>query len=464
MRVYLLNPPFVKNFIRSSRWARRAFAGSQWYPIFLAYATGFLEENGHKVKLADALASNTNIDNVLLDLKSFSPDIVVVYTSWPSLASDISLSEKIKKETGALIVFVGPWCAMNPKRILSKSLSVDVVIRKELELPLLEIANGRNLSEIRGIDWQKGGKVFENKDGDFLTNEQLDQLPFVTDVYRKHLDIKNYRQSSLKYPFVDFFTGRGCYWGQCTFCLWPHTIHSGAPRYRKRGIDNVLSELKYIKQYLPEVKEVFVQDDTLPSDRALEFSKAILKNNLKINWSCYAKPLLDYKTLAMMKGAGCRCLHVGYESADDDILRFCRKGQTVKMMERFTKDAKKAGLIIHADFIVGLPGETKETIVKTINWAKRLKLLDYQFAVLQPEENTPVYDYLKKKKYLSGKDEINYPELSSGDLSKWRIRAYHKIYLSPSYLLRLVKHPSQMKRMLNMSIKGLPNLIKKRRD
>jgi len=462
MKIYLLNPPYYKGFMRSARWARPAFAGSQWYPIFLAYAAGFLEKNGNLAKLVDALVSGMTFQNVIEDVKIFSPELVVVYTSWPSLENDVRLAEEIKKEVKCLIVFVGPWCAMSPEKILKKSEAVDAVIRKEIELPVLNLAQGKDISKIRGLSWRKDNQLIHNLDEDFLTPEQLDELPFVTDVYRRHLIIRNYRQTSLKYPFVDLFTGRGCYWGQCTFCLWPHTIYKGAPRYRKRNIKNVIEELKYVLRALPEVKEVFIQDDTLPRDRAIELSEEILKNNLKITWSCYAKPILDYKTLKLMKKAGCRCLHVGYESADLDILKFCRKGQTPEMMERFTRDAQKAKLIIHGDFMIGLPGESEKTISKTINWAKSLKLLDYQFAVIQPEPGTPLYDFLKEKGFLTGEDEVNYPQFSSKDMFDWRLRAYRKIYLNPEYILRLLKHPSELKRLAKMAVSALPNLIFKR--
>lgn len=465
MRVYLLNPPYYKGFMRSARWARPAFAGSQWYPIFLAYATGFLEKNGHQAKLVDAQVEGMNFLDVREGVKKFSPELVAIYTSWPSLDNDLALAEEIKKEVDCLMVFVGPWCAANQEKILKKSKAVDAVIRREIELPILNLARGKNVSEAKGLSWQKNSQIIHNPDESFLTPEQLDELPFVTDVYRRHLNIKNYNQTSLKYPFVDLFGGRGCSWGQCIFCLWPHTIHKGAPLYRKRNIKNVLLELKNVQKTLPEVKEVFFQDDTLPKDRAIELSEEILRNNLKITWSCYAKPILDEETLKLMKKAGCRCLHVGYESADLNILKFSKKGQTQEIMEKFTKDAKKAKLVIHGDFMIGLPGENEKTILKTINWAKSLGLLDYQFAVIQPEPGTPLYDFLRENRFSAGEDEVNYPELSSKDMFNWRLRAYRKIYLDPKYILRCLNHPAEIKRLLKMAIYAAPNLIlnKKRR-
>jgi len=464
MRVYLLNPPYYKGFMRSARWARPAFAGSQWYPIFLAYATGFLEKNGHQAKLVDAVVEEMTFQNTVEDVKRFSPELVAIYTSWPSLDNDVRLAEEIKKEVKCQIAFVGPWCAADQEKILNKSETVDAVIRKELELPLLSLVERKNISEIKGLSWRKNGQIIHNPDEDFLTPEQLNELPFVTDVYRRHLDIRKYHQTSLRHPFVDLLTGRGCSWGQCIFCLWPHTIHKGASLYRKRNIKNVIEELKNVQKTMPEVKEIFIQDDTLPKERAIELSEEILRTNLKITWSCYAKPLLDYETLKLMKKSGCRCLHVGYESADLDILKFSRKGQNQEMMEKFTKDAQRAKLIIHGDFLIGLPGENKETILKTVNWAKTLGLLDYQFAVIQPEPGTPLYEFLKERGFLSGEDEVNYPQFSSRDMFDWRLRAYKKIYLDPKYILRLLKHPSEMERLFKMAGSALPNLIFKKGD
>jgi anaerobic magnesium-protoporphyrin IX monomethyl ester cyclase len=461
MKIYLLNPPFYKGFIRSSRWARPAFAASQWYPIFLAYAAGWLEKNGHSVKLVDGLAEGMLVEDVKKDADAFNPDIIVVYTSWPSLENDVKIAEAIKN--GSLLFLAGPWTGADPEKALKKSPMIDGVIRKELEIPLLALAEGKKISEIKGISWREKENIHHNAGEEFLTEEQLDGLPFVTSIYKKYLNIRKYEQTSLKYPFVDMFSGRGCYWGQCAFCLWPHTIFKGAKLYRKRNIENVIEELKYIKKELPQVKEVFFQDDTLQKERAIEISNHILKNKLKITWSCYAKPLLDYNTLKLMKKAGCRCLHVGYESSNQEILTTSKKGQTPKIMEEFTENARKAKLTIHGDFIIGLPGETEKTIMETIKWAKSLKLLDYQFAVLQPEPGTPMYDILKERQAIAEEDEINYPGLSSCKMFEWRLSAYKKIYLNADYIFRSLKKPKEFKRLLKMARAGIPNLIFKKK-
>jgi len=469
MKIYLLNPSFVENYVRSSRCTWIPVAGSNWYPIFLAYATGYLEKNGFEVKLVDALVDGIPHEKIIEDIKDFSPNITVIYTSLDSLENEIKLAEMIKKEINTFIVFVGPWCAMDPEGILKKSKAVDGVIRREFELPLLNLAKTMekniDLKEIKELTWQKNNQIFNNPDGEFINDKELNEVPFVTGVYKKFLHIENYHQTSLKYPFVDMFTARGCAWGKCTFCLWPNTIHKGA-KYRARTINNVIEEIKFIKRELPQVKEIFFQDDMLPRARMKELAEAIIENNLKITWSGYAKADLDLETMRLAKKSGCKFLHIGYESGVQEILNNINKGEIVPKVEEFTKNAKKAGISIHGDFIFGLPGETVETIKKTIKWAKKLNISDYQFVVPQPHPATPFYNWLKLKGYLTENGEPNYPNLSINDLEYWRFYAYRHIYLSPKYLLtsllRSLKEPKELIRLVKIGIKGLPKIFRKK--
>jgi len=301
MKVLLLNPPFVKGFMRNARWAVVGISGSYWYPIYLAYCTGLLEREGHKAKLLDAQVDGLSHEETLKIAQDFSPQLTVLYFSTASLENDISVGQKIKQLTGSEIILVGPWASIKPEETLKKAKSIDMLARGEFDFTVLEVANKRPKKSIKGLFWKnKKGKVIQNLPRPPVSAKELDKFPFVTDVYRRHLNIRNYHQTGHQHPFVDLFTGRGCFWGQCTFCLWPHTINKGAG-YRKRKIANVIKELKFINKEMPYIKEVFIQDDTLPQDRAIELSQAILKNNLKICWSGYARPNLDFQTLKLMK-------------------------------------------------------------------------------------------------------------------------------------------------------------------
>ena len=158
-------------------------------------------------------------------------------------------------------------------------------------------------------------------------------------------------------PFVSLYTTRGCP-AQCTFCLWPQTL-SGHP-WRKRSADAVAAEMAKAKQYWPWVKEFFFDDDTFNIQKARTIELCAKLKPLGMTWSCTSRVTTDYETLKAMKEAGCRLLIVGYESGDPQILKNIKKGATVERARDFTRDCKKLGLVIHGDFILGLPGETKE--------------------------------------------------------------------------------------------------------
>lgn len=463
MNVLLLNPPFRPNFIRSARSTWPSISGSNWYPIFLAYAAGWLEKHGHQVKLVDALVAEISASQVFRIARDFKPDLTAIYISPQSLKSDLNIAKQIKKHTGSQIILVGPWCSVSPETILKANKEVDAIIPREFDQVLLQLAEEKTKKTIKGLVFRQGKQIITNLPADFLTPKELDQFRFVTEVYKKFLPLDKYYQASLLHPFVDLFTGRGCSWGKCTFCLWPNTIHRSAT-YRTRNPENVIEELKFVKNNLPEVKEIFFQDDTLPAWRAKQLSSLILKNKLKIAWSCYCRAEIDLETLKLMKKAGCRYLHVGYESANEKILKNMRKGTTPVMMKKFTEDTKKAGLKVHGDFILGLPGETEATIKQTIAWAKKLGIEGYQFFIPQPQEGTPLFAYLKKKGYLKNKEEINYPNLKYDQLCAWRFKAMREIYFSPGYFFNTLKNISSLAdflRLIRTSAYALPNMLKK---
>ncbi len=141
-----------------------------------------------------------------------------------------------------------------------------------------------------------------------------------------------------------------------------------------RSAENVIAEVRWIKEHMPEVKEIMFDDDTFTDSAALPRVEAIAlgMGELGMTWSCNAKANVPYKTLKVMKENGLRLLLVGYESGDDQILLNIKKGLRTDIARRFTEDCRKLGILIHGTFILGLPGETEETIEKTIRFAKEI--------------------------------------------------------------------------------------------
>ena len=208
--------------------------------------------------------------------------------------------------------------------------------------------------------------------------QDLDSLPHVTDVYKRDLDVTRYNVPFLLHPYVALYSTRGCP-AQCTFCLWPQTL-SGHP-WRKRSSDDIAREMAKAKEHWPNVKEFFFDDDTFNIQKARTIELCAKLKPLGLTWSCTSRVTTDFETLKAMKEAGCRLLIVGYESGDAQILKNVKKGATVERAREFTRDCHKLDLVVHGDFILGLPGETRETIRNTINFAKELDVETIQVSV-----------------------------------------------------------------------------------
>ena len=448
MKVYMLNPPYIPHFGRGMRWQDTGRAGTLYYPIWLSYATAVVEQE-YETRLVDAPAWNWSREDVIEDVKRFKPDLIVMDSSFPSLKNDIEVAEEIKRNCEAKIVLVGPPASQFPDEILSSD-GIDIVARWEYDFTVRDIAKAleenRDFKDIRGISYKENGKIIHNPNREFTTSEDLDKIPFVSKVYKKHLNIRDYYLSSSLYPEVQIFTGRGCPY-LCTFCSWTQTLMGR--KYRVRSISNVLDELEWIQENLPEVKEVFFEDDTftINKKRVLEFCKEYRERGLDITWACNARADLDYETMKEMKKANCRLLIVGYESGSDEILRNIKKGITVEQIRRFAKDARRAGLLVHGDFIIGLPGETKETIELTRKLIKETKPDILQVSVASPFPGTEFYKWCEENGYLLINDPneyldgqghqkaiISYPWLTAEEIVQKVDSILKEYYLSLGYV------------------------------
>jgi len=449
MRIYLLNPPFLPNFVRCGRWqGATARSGGLDYPKWLAYATGILEKS-HKVRLVDAPAMKLNKEDIITDATKYQPDLVIVESNFSSLSNDISVAASLKDSTKSKTVFVGPPASQFSRQILQND-GIDIVARYEYDFTLKDIAEaieaGDELVEVKGISYKKNGKTFHNQDREFSNSEDLDKMPFVSEIYNKHLNIRDYFLSQSLYPEIQIFTGRGCP-NKCTFCSWPVTLMG--KKYRSRSAENIADEFEYVQEELPEVKEIFIEDDTFTINKKLvkAFCEEVKRRKIDVAWSCNARANLDYTTMKAMKDAGCRLLIVGYESGCDDMLQNIKKGVNTEQMKAFTKEAKKARLMIHGDFIIGLPGETKETADKTLKFIKELKPNILQVAVATPIPGTEFYDWVKKNGFMlvdnleESIDEngyqkciISYPEFTKDNIENYVDRALKEYYLNPSYI------------------------------
>jgi hopanoid biosynthesis associated radical SAM protein HpnJ len=443
MKTLLLNPPSFEKFDggASSRWPATREIESYWFPVWLSYPAGLIPGS----RLLDASPHKIDWQQTVTICKDY--EFLVLFTSTVGFHSDVKLLRKIKEANHSMkVAFVGPHGHIRPDETLNASEDIDFIVRGEFDHAVADYAHGKPLSEILGASYRKDGKIVHNAAQAQLHTAELDALPFASDVYKRDLQIENYNVPFLLNPFISFYTSRGCP-ALCTFCMWPQTISGHA--WRTRSVDNVVEEVKRALHHFPQMKEIFFDDDTfnIRKDRALELSAKF--KPLKFQWSCTARCHSKYEELKAMADAGARLFIVGFESGDPQILKNIKKGATVEMAREFMKNCRKVGIKVHGDFIIGLPGETKETINNTIEFAKELDCETIQVSLAHAMPGTELHDTMSKEGFLRVEaladagghqlPHIEYPHLSKADMMSGVNRFYDEYYFRPKVAWRIVK-------------------------
>ncbi len=441
MKTLLLNPPSFENFDggASSRWPATREISSFWYPVWLAYPAALIKES----RLLDAPPHGISAQETVQIAKDF--DFVVVFTSSAGFQSDVRLAENIKANRPLTkIAFVGPLVSVQPEESLRASSAIDFVVRKEFDYQLKEFAEGRNLADISGVSYRKNGGVVHNPEESAL--KTLSQLPWVTPIYKRDLDFRRYNVPFLLNPYVSFYTTRGCP-ALCTFCLWPQTFDGHA--WRTREPEDVAGEVRFAIEAFSGLQEIFFDDDTftIRKSRVLELCEKL--NPLKVTWSSTSRVQVDMETLKAMRAAGCRLFIVGFESGDPQVLKNIKKGATVEQALTFVRNCKKVGIVVHGDFIIGLPGETPETIERTVQFAQELDCETIQVSIAHAYPGTEFYDYLKGHDYFTNDrmtddqghqlPNFEYPNLSRAELVQAVEHFYDRYYFRPRVVYRIVR-------------------------
>ncbi len=422
-----------------ARYQMKREVKSFWYPTWLAQAAAMVEG----AKLIDAPPHDLKFADIVDDVKAH--ELIVVHTSTPSFKSDCKTAGMIRElNPTAIVGFIGAKVAVEPEESLKACKAIDFVARNEYEFTIKEIAEGHDWATIKGMSYRnKDGAIVHNPEREILMD--MDRLPSVLPLY-KQLDTTKYFGGYLKHPYVSFYTGRGCK-SHCTFCLWPQTI--GGHKYRFRSIPVVVEEIKYIQKNFPEVKEIFFDDDTLTDnhDRVEALAKELGK--LGVVWSCNAKANVPRKTLEAMKAGGLRLLLVGYESGNQKILHNIKKGLLVDVARKFSKDCRELGIVVHGTFILGLPGETRETIQETLAFAKEVNPRTLQVSLAAPYPGTFLYNQAKQNGWFASDVDLltedgtqiaplNYPHLSHTEIFASVENFYKKFYFRPSKIAEIV--------------------------
>ncbi len=441
MRTLFLNPPSFEGFDggASSRWPSTREIESYWYPVWLCYPAGMIPDS----KVVDAPPHGISIEQTVQMAKDF--ELLVLFTSTPGFNVDVKIANMMKDLNPKLkVCFVGPPVTTEPDKALNATTAIDFIVRREFDHQIANYAKGVPLEELPGVSYRKDGKNVHNPEGPVIEN--LDELPWVSKVYKRDLDFRRYNVPFLLNPYISLYTSRGCP-AMCTFCLWPQT-HSGH-RWRLRSNEDIVNEVKYIKDNFPGLKEIFFDDDTFNYREARTIALCKEFEKLDFTWSCTSRVTTSEDTLKAMKDAGARLLIVGYESGDQQILKNIKKGATVEGAKRFTNQAHKLGLTIHADFIIGLPGETRDTIRNTIDFAKNLDCETIQVSIAHAYPGTEFYDFAKQNALINVQmsDEqghqlpnVIYPGiLDEAEMMEWVERFYGEYYFRPKAAWRIVR-------------------------
>ncbi len=468
----VINEPFVKDFCRTQRWAARTRGRVLRAPDWLAYATSVLESRDREVELHDFPAMDWGKDKLRELVARKQPKYVVLDSTTPSIYSDIECAKICKEESDCKVIMVGPHASAVPKDTLESAKgAVDVVARREYDYTVSEIIeaddSGKGFNGLLGVSYLNGSEIKHNADRPYIEN--LDALPFPA---WHHLDLMKYFDGGKLYPYIDMIAGRGCFY-KCSFCLWPQVMHGNS--YRLRSAKNVVDEMEWDLKNWPQVKkgEIFFEDDTFTVDRerAMQVCNELKERDLGLTWSVNSRAdVIDRELFKNMKSAGCRLLLIGFESGVQDMLNKMRKGTTIERTKKFVEAAKAEGLKLHGCFVLGLPGETRETMQQTIKYALDLKLDTLQFSAAVPFPGTEYYNVCKESGLITAKDwsdwlsdgeqasVVDYPGLTRKEINSCVDQGLKSFYLRPGYMMNFLldtRSPSDLYR----KIKGAKNFF-----
>lgn len=463
MNIAFINPPFHPKYSRGSRSPAVTKSGTVYYPIWLALAAGYAEKKGHNIILIDSPAEVISTDETLERLQKFNPQLIVVETSTGSITKDAEFVVEVKKYFPNIhACLVGNHVTAMHKETLEQYPAVDSVARNEYEETIVDLAehliNETNLNDVLSLTWSNGEVVIN---GARPSLKDIDSMPFASEIFKRYCNPKNYFFSAGRFPQMMMYTGRGCPY-LCTYCVYPQNFYGHT--YRHRSAKSIADEFKYIEDNFPEVVEVTIEDDTFTvyKKHTIDVCKLLVEQNNKLTWTCNVRADLDEETMVWMKKAGCRLVIVGFESGSNEILKLMKKGLKVEQFKA-AENAKKAGLLIHACYMMGNRGETLSTMNETLELAKKLNTDTAQFFPLMIYPGTEAYEWADKEGLIDAKsfDEWLTPEglhntvVRTHDLTAQEIvdfcnYARREYYLRPAYFMmkakNIITNPAELRR------------------
>jgi len=451
MKVLLVVPPSRSTVVE--------IFGTGGPPLNLAYLASALESEGHEVRIVDSLALGYGLRELGQEVRSFDPDVVGITATTPAIYRAYEVAELVKAiSPDCVVVLGGPHATFASSEVLSDCPHVDVVVRGEGEMTLCDVVNrlarGSGLKGVLGITHRHGGTIRHEPPRPLV--KDIDALPWPA--YHL-LPMDRYEFEGVRFGVM--LTSRGCPY-RCIFCSSSKLM---GKVWRARSPEDVVEEARLLAEEY-RIRELEFLDDTFTLDmrRARRIADLLVEEGLDMNWSCSSRANTISEELALrLRRAGCHSIYLGVESASQETLNFLKKGITVEQVLDAFRALRKADLNIVATFILGIPCETKDMMVRTIRFAKKMNPTLAQFTIFTPYPGTEAYEEARRKGLLLTRDWSKYdtltpvlkhPYVSPREIMRLFYRAYLSFYTSLGFLLNAIR-----RRLLPFLIRGLKGII-----
>ncbi|MCX8181866.1 MAG: B12-binding domain-containing radical SAM protein [Candidatus Methanomethyliaceae archaeon] len=437
MKVVLVNPPTTASL------ETVATLGLKAPPLGLAYIAAAIKKEGYDVSIIDSVALDISHHKLGEILQREHPDVIGVTSTTPTIY-DAMKSVTIAKNVcpDSITIMGGCHITFLPEETMGECTSLDIGVIGEGEATVVDLLNAfeakKPLSEVDGIVYRKDAKLVRTRPRRLIEN--LDDIPFPA---RDLLPLDRYTVLGERHRLGNILTSRGCPF-RCIFCS---SSQFYGKRFRARSPKNVVDEIEeLINKYKIKTFEIIDDNFTVDKKRAMEITEEIIRRGLKIWWTCGSRvDLISRELLESMKKAGCALIYYGIESGSERVLSILRKGITLEQAKSAIRLAKEVGMEVVGSFIIGVPGETKEDVMKTIKFAKESGIDFAQFTAMTPYPGTEVYEIAKREGLLRTNDWSHYTtinpvmrtkELTVEEISYLVGLAYRRFYLSLSFIYK----------------------------
>ncbi|MEG3224527.1 MAG: B12-binding domain-containing radical SAM protein [Methanobacteriales archaeon Met13] len=433
MKVMLINPPYSSS--------KYKFIGLVAPPLGIAYIGAVLESGGFEVEIIDGAALEMNWESLEQAINKAAPQVIAITALTPTINQALETAKLAKKTCpDAMVIMGGYHPSFNYSEILEKEY-VDLVVMGEGEYTMLELVqtleDEGDLKKVRGIAYDEV-KTFPRP-----VTADLDELPFPA---RHLLPMDHYKILDMKLHTATMISGRGCPM-QCSFCA-SAALHGR--KLRLRSPENVVDEMEYLVEHHHAGMIAFMDDTfTLNPTRVEQICEGIMKRDIDVYWGCTARAdTLSNNMLQKMSDSGCITMFLGVESADQQQLDRVNKQMTIEKIRRAFTLSRKHNIRTIASVVLGMPGDTRDSIGRTIKFVRELNPSYALFSLATPYPGTRFYKESVENNLIKVKDWSKYTLLSPvletvdcsiDELKNMQKKAFRQFYLRPTYVLRQLR-------------------------